>query len=151
MTNPQTDTLYTLIREVRTAFNRLKSFADEMNRDDRITAAMRALLEHLDTNGPGTVPNIARAKSVSRQHIQLLADALAEAGLVRFAVNPGHKRSKLVNLTAEGAAAFAAIRAREAQALADLAGVIAPGDRKAAIHALQALNAALEQADPRAY
>jgi DNA-binding MarR family transcriptional regulator len=53
--------------------------------------------------GPQTVPQIARARPVSRQRIQRLADDAAEDGLVEFTDNPAHRRSKLVRLTPEGA------------------------------------------------
>jgi DNA-binding MarR family transcriptional regulator len=39
---------------------------------------------------------------VSRQHIQMLADSMAEEGLVAFKANPAHRRSQLVAITPKG-------------------------------------------------
>lgn len=60
------------------------------------------LLRSLKLEGPQTVPELARARPVARQHIQKLADAMAEDGLIAFAANPAHKRSQLVTLTSAG-------------------------------------------------
>ena len=61
--------------------------------------------------GPLTVPQIARMRPTSRQRMQRLADELAGQGLVRFVDNPGHRRSKLVRLTARGEAHYRALDA----------------------------------------
>lgn len=60
------------------------------------------MLRSLALEGPQTVPQLARTRPVSRQHIQVLADEMAAQGLVEFAANPAHKRSKLVRMTAKG-------------------------------------------------
>ena len=113
--NPET--LYRLIVEIRGAFNDLKAFSDKANADLAITAAMRAVMETVSAHGPEAVPNIARAKNVSRQHIQQLADALVSEGFAEWRDNPRHKRSQLLALTTEGERRFAEIRNREAKAL----------------------------------
>ncbi len=56
--------------------------------------------------GPLTVPQIAEMRPTSRQRMQRLADELAAEGLVEFVDNPKHRRSKLVQLTAEGRGAL---------------------------------------------
>lgn len=113
--------VYRLIAEIRKAFNDLKAYSDSSNGDLDITAAMRAVMETLDGQGPMPVPEIARTKNVTRQHIQQLADALVEAGLARFVANPAHKSSRLLTLTRMGMDAFADIRQREAVALKNIA------------------------------
>lgn len=60
----------------------------------------------LKNEGPRTVPEIARLRPVARQHIQRLANEMAEAGLVEFIDNPAHRRSKLLRLTVKGEAVF---------------------------------------------
>jgi len=120
-TDPHADPAYKLIREIRSAFQDLKALSDHMIADLGITAAMRAILEHLCGTPPQTVPQIAEAKNVSRQHVQQLADALAERGLAEFTDNPRHKRSKLVGVTAKGQALFDDIAAREARELTRIA------------------------------
>ena len=54
-------------------------------------------------NEAQTVPSLARARNVSRQHIQKVVDTLVEDGLATLVENPSHKRSKLVTATKAGA------------------------------------------------
>lgn len=49
-----------------------------------------------------SVPQLARARPVSRQHIQALVNPLVAEGLVELGENPAHKRSKFVDLTDQG-------------------------------------------------
>jgi DNA-binding MarR family transcriptional regulator len=56
--------------------------------------------------GPLTVPQIAEMRPTSRQRMQRLADELVAEGLVEFADNPKHRRSKLVQLTPKGEARY---------------------------------------------
>lgn len=147
MTPTSPDTLYALIREIRTGFNRLKTLSDTMNGGDGVTAAMRAVLEYLVACGPATVPRIARDKSVTRQHVQQLADALVAAKLAVFTENPEHKRSKLVAVTELGHTTFAAMQAREARFLADLATGLDAEAVTTARETLARLNEALTRLD----
>ena len=62
--------------------------------------------------GPLTVPQIARMRPTSRQRMQRLANELAAEGLVEFAGNPKHRRSKLVRLTRKGDARYRELNAR---------------------------------------
>ena len=66
------------------------------------SAGRRSLLRSLKMDGPATVPQLARARPVSRQFIQKLANEMVADGLVEFINNPEHKRSKLVRITAKG-------------------------------------------------
>ncbi len=109
-----------LTQAVRGVFNRLKALGDELHGDLDVTTAMRAVMETLSDAGPMTVPQIAKLKAVTRQHIQLLADALVEGGLAAVKENPAHRRSSLIALTDKGRRAFAKMRAREAPLIEDL-------------------------------
>jgi DNA-binding MarR family transcriptional regulator len=62
---------------------------------------------------PLPVAAIARNMGLTRQAVQRVANDLAQAGFVRFATNPHHRRAKLVMLTASGTAAFRAATARQ--------------------------------------
>lgn len=84
------------------------------------TVSHRAVLESLATHGAQTVPALARARPVARQHIQVLVNDLAEWGLVETRSNPAHKRSPLVALTPLGAKRFDAIRRAESRMLESL-------------------------------
>jgi DNA-binding MarR family transcriptional regulator len=140
---PKAKAVYGLIRDIRAAFNELASLSDRMIADLDMTAAMRAVLEHLRDGGPATVPEIARAKSVTRQHIQILADALTARGLTDYTDNPAHKRSKLLALSETGAARFSEVQRREEEVLQRLAVTMGGVDIEAARDAIAALRRAL--------
>ena len=132
-----------MTRLVRRCFQRLRAAGDALHGDLGINASLRAVMESLYENGDQTVPQIARAKSVSRQHIQVIVDALAALRHVAVLANPAHKRSPLVSLTAQGRRTFEQMRRREADLLAALAADIDAGDVDAALRALAALADAL--------
>ncbi len=140
--------LYRLIVEIRGAFNDLKALSDSMNADIEVTAAMRAVLEQLERAGAQTVPQIASARNVSRQHIQLLADALAEKGLAQFQDNPDHKRSKLMAMTPAGFEMFDTIREREADTLRRLSGHFKDAELETAVSLIARLREEIAQEDP---
>lgn len=118
--NEQDVPLYKLILEIRGAFQDLKALSDGMNDDIGVTAAHRAVMESLYGRTGRTVPQIAKAKNVSRQHIQLLVDTLVAKGVLEFTRNPDHKSSRLVGLTDMGRQLFEQIRAQEAKKMAQL-------------------------------
>jgi DNA-binding MarR family transcriptional regulator len=62
---------------------------------------------------PLTVSQIARNWKLARQSVQRVADALADDGLVEYADNPGHRRAKLVRLTAGGRRVLHGIQRRQ--------------------------------------
>jgi len=74
-----------------------------------ITAADRAVLEFLYPNHELTVPEIAKRYDVSRQHIQVTINRLAEKGLVVSKINPNHKRSSVYCLSVKGRAFFSVV------------------------------------------
>ena len=101
MKDPDVD-LYKLILEIRATAEDLNAISLSVNEAAGITAAERTVLEALFGRDERTVPQIAKAKHVSRQHVQLLVDGLSAKNLVRHADNPGHKRSKLILITETG-------------------------------------------------
>ena len=102
-----------LFDEVRLLWNLLVQTGERLHADEQITIAMRAVLEFLVLRGPATVPQIARGRYVTRQHIQELVNALVERGLVEMADNPAHRRSRLTRLTPLGEETIERIRRRE--------------------------------------
>lgn len=91
-----------LLNEVRRLYNHIYHVGETLHADEPITIAMRAVLEFLQRNGPATVPDIARSRSVTRQHIQMIVNSLRDEALVKLEPNPRHKRSSIVALTPEG-------------------------------------------------
>jgi DNA-binding MarR family transcriptional regulator len=60
-----------------------------------------------------TVPDIARQKNVTRQHIQQIVNELCTMGLAESLANPAHKRSLLIRLSPGGGQQFRNILERE--------------------------------------
>ncbi len=139
-----TEPLTRLVREIRTSFNLLRALAEQLSADLGINPSMRAVLEGLASGEGRTVPDLARERGVSRQHIQTVMNALLEQGLVRAVENPGHKRSVFYRLTRGGAEAFARVRAREAGPLAALAGALPEAEIDQARALIARLNGELE-------
>ena len=124
--------------EVRHLFQVLKSLADAVHKDAGLTASTRAVMEAI-ADGPRPVPDIARSKSVSRQHIQLLVDELAGSDLVELKSNPAHLRSPLIALSRKGEALFASVRKREAPLIERLAAGLDARKAAATVQTLTAL------------
>lgn len=110
--------LYAVIDETRQLFHRLRMTAREIH-GPGVSAAGRGILESLDRHGPKTVPQLARMRPVSRQHVQTHVNALAAKGLVELAENPAHRRSQLVALTKTGTATVRTMKSHEARLLGE--------------------------------
>ncbi len=83
-------------------YHRLRVVAEQVHQQGEMTSGKGGVLSGLYRFGPQTVPQMARARPVSRQYIQTLVNMLADDGLVEFIENPAHKRSHLVFLTKKG-------------------------------------------------
>lgn len=108
----KTDGLLELLLQVSRVFFRMRALGQGTGAVSESGAGSWGLMHSLAADGPQTVPQIARARPVSRQHIQLLVNELVDAGLVELIDNPQHKRSRLVSLTAKGRADLQATTAR---------------------------------------
>src|SRR6516225_5867561 len=91
----------------------MKIVVAELHGGGELAAGKRGILKGIEIRGPQTVPQMARARPVSRQHIRASMEPLLAEGLVQYVDNPHHKRSKLVDLTPKGAARLEAINRRE--------------------------------------
>lgn len=132
-----------LFEETRLLSHALKSWAEALHEGLGVTVPMRAVLESLLRGGPRPVPEMARARGVSRQHIQQQVDALLELALVERKQNPAHKRSPCIALTDAGRALIQDMRARERDALARLQAGLSDHATEEAAHVLAAWRAAL--------
>jgi DNA-binding MarR family transcriptional regulator len=110
------DAFLKLAGAVRRLFHQLRALAEQVEPPVKgFSASHRAVLESLFTHGPLSVPALARARPVARQHIQVLVNDLLGWGYVVQRPNPAHKRSPLVALTALGLRRFKAlVRAEKA-------------------------------------
>jgi DNA-binding MarR family transcriptional regulator len=131
--------LEALLDLLRGCGHRLGTVADRLHQDGAGTAVRRDVLRALDHGGPQTVPDIARARDVSRQHIQSVVNGLLDDGLVERAPNPAHRRSRLVRLTAAGGREVEAMVQREASLVHELDLGIPQADLEAALRVLARL------------
>lgn len=109
-----------IARTIRECCSQLDALEESLRQDTGITSAMRAALELLHERGAQTVPHIARARKVTRQHIQVIADRLLLGGLIRIKENPRDRRSPLLELTEQGDKVCGEMRERERMLLNEL-------------------------------
>ncbi|MFN7919466.1 MAG: MarR family transcriptional regulator [Bryobacteraceae bacterium] len=114
------DAFLRLSDECVALFHTLRAAAEQVHGQGELSAARRGILRSLANSGPQTVPQMARARQVSRQHIQIVVNGLLEDGLVRPVSNPAHKRSSLIQLTTPGRKKVEAMAAAERRLLAEL-------------------------------
>ena len=106
---PAAEALTDLVFDTFRVHGRLIAFGDELVRRHGLTSARWQVLGTIGLAGQDlTVPMIARHLGLSRQAVQRVANELARDGFVKFAVNPHHKRAKLVRHTKKGRAAYVA-------------------------------------------
>jgi DNA-binding MarR family transcriptional regulator len=102
-----------LVYENTALHHRMKIVAQHLHGGGELAAGKRGILKGIELRGPQTVPQMARARPVSRQHVRASLEPLLAGGLVHYVDNPHHKRSKLVDLTPKGMARLEAINRRE--------------------------------------
>lgn len=117
---PDPGPLLALFDETVRLFHRLRVLARRVHGQGEASAGRRGVLRSLMGQGSQTVPALARARPVSRQHIQALVDQLRAQGLVVLQPNPAHRRSHLVALTGKGRRSLELMEARERRVLAGL-------------------------------
>lgn len=133
-----------LINENGLLFNRLKLVAEQVHHQGEMTGGRRAILRMLDETGAQTVPQISRARAVSRQHVQALINELVEEDYLEFAGNPAHKRSPFVQLTRRGKQAVDAMNRREQKLHLKMRNEVPDAELLAAARILRAVRAMFE-------
>ncbi|MFQ5961445.1 MAG: MarR family winged helix-turn-helix transcriptional regulator [Candidatus Methylomirabilales bacterium] len=136
--------LESVIGETVSLFHRLRAVAEQVHLQGDLSAGKLGVLRGLDLSGPQTVPQMARARPVSRQYIQALVDQLAGEGYVESIENPGHKRSRLVRLTPQGKVFLDAAMRRQAKVFSRLKTGIPEKDLRTAASVLRAVRAFFE-------
>ncbi|AJT67334.3 hypothetical protein T261_5718 [Streptomyces lydicus] len=121
---PTDDLLYGVIRRLWPLHRTIVRAVERELEGTGMTAGEHALLDALRSQGPRTVPQLARTMGLDRQPVQRWVNHAAELGLVATAPNPAHRRSSLIELTAEGSELMRGIQESEAaelrRALSDL-------------------------------
>ena len=131
-------------------FHLLNALAGQIHGRGDISAGLRGVLRGLDRLGPQTVPQMARARPVSRQHIQAEVNQLEAEGMVELVNNIAHKRSRLVRLTPKGKAYLETMYAREREFFAAVALDVPEDALRSTAEVLHALYDVLQQAHLRA-
>lgn len=94
-------------------------------------------------DAPATVAQIARMLGLKRQSVQRVADLLAEEGLATYRPNPQHQRAMLLELTARGRGALAAIQRAQRSWADRLGAAIGEADLRRTAAVLDRVSAAL--------
>ena len=141
--------LLELIGSIRQLFHLLGAAAGALHSEIGVSAPMRSVMESLLGSGPATVPALARAKGVSRQHIQRTVDVLLARKLAGLEENPAHKRSPRVTLTPRGEALIRSIGERERPVLDRLARHLSESEARTTLRALGKLKSALVPLVPK--
>lgn len=141
---PDADRTEALCWEIRRAFRELAAAGDEALAPLGIKAADRALLELLARESePVSLAELARRRSVSRQHIHQTLRRLPDAGWIETRADPDDRRSLRIRLSPAGRRLWRRIRARDATFFAHLAQGLVREDTEVAVRALRGLRAAL--------
>ncbi|HRJ69823.1 MAG TPA: MarR family transcriptional regulator [Beijerinckiaceae bacterium] len=123
---------------------------DRLVADLRLTSARWQVLGAIGLSTVALpVAHIARNMGLSRQAVQRLVNEMAHQGLVRLAPNPHHQRAKLVLLTAEGAATYAAAMDRQRPWVEALATGLSTEEIGAACRVLRHLRSKLRSQNDR--
>lgn len=93
---------------------------------------------------PQPVAWLARDLGANRQNVQRIVNDLEAEGLVRFEVNPHHRRAQLVVLTDDGQRAFDAAMNLQAAWVNRLADGVSVADLEATARVIAALRGNLE-------
>ncbi len=96
---------------------RVRYVADQIHTAGGRSETARGVLRGLVRYGARTVPQLAFARSVTRQHTQAVVDGLIADGLAQRVANPAHARSYLIEPTRRGVAVVAALDAEDARTM----------------------------------
>jgi DNA-binding MarR family transcriptional regulator len=145
--NSTQETLDTFTFEVALLFFRMRHAATEYLGQGNHSSGRRSLIKSLGAQGAQTVPQMANARTVSRQHIQRIVDELRREGLVERIPNPAHRRSQLIALSQKGEALLAAMDEREAELMTFLARGLRLEQVRDATEVVRHVRARLESPD----
>jgi len=128
-----------LLGEAVSLHLQLRSVTDNLHGRSELTSVCRGVLQDLARLGPRTVPQLARRRHCSRQHLQALINRLVTDGMAELLTNPDHRRSRLVQLTDRGRGAIEAMWRREEELVAALPVTFSETEVLAAVRVLQEL------------
>jgi DNA-binding MarR family transcriptional regulator len=139
------ETMQELMIETISAFFLLRAVGKRIGAVTAADGGYWGMLRSLKLAGAQTVPQIARSRPVSRQHIQKLANEMIAEGVIELVDNPAHQRSKLLQLTTKGEAVFQEITDRIAQEAEDFAQDMDVTELQISVKVLRQLGEKLKQ------
>ena len=139
--------LYRVFWKTRRLFQRLGAEFQPVPGGEPLSAPQRAVLEFLDRQDRQTVPDLARSRSVSRQHIQVSVNELVDRGWVQILPNPAHRRSPLIGLTESGRRRLASAQAIEEAMVDEISRHFSAEDLATTARTLGQLEAFFNSAD----
>jgi len=137
-----------LITATRGFFHDLERVSESILARHQLSPQERRLLLTLRKHRRCTVPQLARKRQVSRQHVQVTMNGLEERGWVTFRENPDHKRSRLLELTPDAEDRFREIMTLEGEALQKVAVDLSPEEVRQAVVVLHQVRDSLSAATP---
>lgn len=135
-----------LVDETIRLYFRLRHVADQIHQKGALSGGRRGFLRSLHAEGPQTVPDMARARAVTRQNAQVFVNSLLEEGLVEKIPNPAHKRSHLIQLTDRGREALDEMNRRELRLVEQLDMGLSGPELTRAAEVLRTLRESFESA-----
>jgi DNA-binding MarR family transcriptional regulator len=123
----------------------LRRVTERLHGATELTSVCRGVLQDLARLGPRTVPQLARRRYCSRQHLQALINRLVADGMAELVTNPDHRRSHLVHLTDGGRQTIEAMWRREAELVAALPITSSEDDLLIAVRVLRELRQLLPE------
>ncbi len=136
--------LRAVVDETIALFHRVRFVAEQIYGADGRSTARRGLLRGLVRYGPRTVPQLALARSVTRQHTQEVVDRLVADGLVERVANPAHARSPLIRATRRGATLVEAMDDTDTRVLVAIGGELPLRDLAITARTLRAVRERFE-------
>jgi DNA-binding MarR family transcriptional regulator len=133
-----------VVEEAIALYHRLRWVSEQVYSEEGRSTARRGILRGVVRYGPQTVPALAKARSVSRQHVQEVVDSLLALGLVALEVNPAHKRSPLVRATPRGESLVKELDEIDAGVLGAVSNAVSMRDMELTARTLRSLRIAFE-------
>jgi DNA-binding MarR family transcriptional regulator len=124
--------------------DRLVWLAEHIHGDEGRGAVRRGILRGVVRFGPQTVPEMAKARTVTRQNVQPVVDALVAEGLLTRLANPAHRRSPRYAPTDAARALVAQMDRNDARVLAAVGRGLRPSDVALTAAILRALRERFE-------
>jgi DNA-binding MarR family transcriptional regulator len=143
---PAGDALNALLVQVRRC-NGLLNAADDILAASAGQTSARGQVMAVIEERPQTVADIARVLGLARQSVQRVADVLVKQALADYRDNPGHRRAKLLRLSAEGQSTLQVIQSLQ-EPWADAIGLqVGEETLRRATHTLRKVLQAVEAFD----